>query len=43
MHGRREINRVVYNPGKTTLEQLEQWLRDADTYIRTLEPNKRDR
>ncbi len=43
MHGRREVDRVVYDPDKVTLEQLEQWLRDADTFIRTLEPNKRER
>lgn len=41
--GRREVNRVDYDPGQVTLEQLEAWLREAGTYIRTLDPNKRER
>ena len=32
-----EIDRVVYDPQIVTLQQLEYWLRQADTYIRTLE------
>jgi len=41
--GRREVNRVEYDAQQVTLEQLEQWLSEAGTYIRTLEPNKRSR
>jgi len=41
--GRREVNRVGYRPEEVSIEQLEQWLKEADTFIRTLEPNKRNR
>lgn len=32
-----EVDRVVYDPQIVTLQQLEYWLRQAGTYIRTLE------
>ena len=35
--GSREVDRVVYNPKEVSLMQLEDWLRDADTYVSTLE------
>ena len=35
--GTKEVDRVVYNPGEVTLMQLEDWLKEADTYISTLE------
>ncbi len=31
-----EVNRVVYNPEKVTVEQMEGWLRKAGTYLRTV-------
>ena len=35
--GPREVDRVVYDPSKTTLTELENWLKDADTYVSTQE------
>ena len=35
--GTKEVDRVVYNPEEVTLMQLEDWLKEADTYISTLE------
>jgi len=35
--GAREVDRVVYNPREVTLMQLEGWLKEADTYVGTLE------
>ena len=35
--GTREIDRVVYDPQKVSLPQLENWLRAADTYVSTLQ------
>ena len=35
--GVREVDRVVYDPQLVSLMQLENWLREADTYISTLE------
>jgi hypothetical protein len=35
--GAREVDRVVYNPQAVTLWQLENWLKEADTYVSTLE------
>ncbi len=35
--GAREVDRVVFNPGTVSLEQLEAWLKEADTYVSTLE------
>ncbi|MDA8140840.1 MAG: hypothetical protein M0036_19500 [Desulfobacteraceae bacterium] len=30
-----EVNRVVYDPSLVTVEQMEVWLKQAGTYIRT--------
>ena len=35
--GPREIDRVIYDPQVVTLDQLVQWLKEADTYLGTLE------
>ena len=35
-HKFREVNRVVYDPKKTTLQQMERWLKDTGTYIDTV-------
>ena len=35
--GAREVDRVVYNPQQVSLGQLESWLKQADTYVSTLE------
>jgi hypothetical protein len=35
--GPREIDRVTYDPQVVTLEQLVEWLKEADTYIGTLQ------
>jgi hypothetical protein len=35
--GAREVDRVVFNPQKVSVIQLEKWLKEADTYISTLE------
>jgi hypothetical protein len=35
--GFHEVNRVVYDPKKVTVEQMKEWLRQAGTYIRTLQ------
>jgi len=35
--GTSEVNRVVYDPDKVTVEQMEGWLRKAGTYIRTVQ------
>ncbi len=35
--GAREIDRVVYDPQVVSVMQLENWLKEADTYISTLE------
>jgi hypothetical protein len=32
-----EVNRVVYDPKIVTIEQMEEWLRGAGTFIRTLQ------
>jgi len=34
--GFREVDRVVYDPKKVTVEQMEQWLKQAGTYVKTL-------
>jgi len=36
--GLHEVDRVVYDPQQIGVEQLEQWLREAGTYVGTLEP-----
>ena len=33
----REVDRVVYDPEKISVEQMEQLLRQADTYVSTVE------
>jgi hypothetical protein len=35
--GGREVDRVIFNPKTVTLGQLETWLKQADTYVGTLE------
>jgi hypothetical protein len=35
--GRSEINTVIYQPGKVSVESMEKWLREAGTYIRTVQ------
>jgi hypothetical protein len=35
--GAREIDRVVFNPREVSLRQIEAWLKEADTYVSTLE------
>jgi len=35
-HNFREVDRVKYDPQKVSREQLENWLRDADTYVDTV-------
>ena len=35
--GRSEINRVVYDPEKITVEQLETLLKKSGTYVRTVD------
>jgi hypothetical protein len=35
--GAREVDRVFYDPQQVTLGQLENWLKQADTYISTFE------
>jgi len=35
--GGQEVDRVVYDPKAVSLMQLENWLKDADTYVGTLE------
>jgi hypothetical protein len=32
-----EVNPVVYQPEKTSVERMEEWLREAGTYIRTVQ------
>jgi hypothetical protein len=34
--GAREVDRVVYDPQQVTLGQLENWLKEAVTYVSTL-------
>ena len=34
--GFKEINTVTYDPSRVTVPQIEGWLKDADTYVRTL-------
>jgi hypothetical protein len=35
--GAREVDRVIYDPREVSLTQLETWLKQADTYVGTLE------
>jgi hypothetical protein len=34
-----EIDRVTYDPGVVTVPQMEDWLKQAGTYIRTATPS----
>ena len=34
-HGGREVNRVVFDPQKTSVISMESWLKSANTYIGT--------
>lgn len=40
--GLREVDRVVYDPHVVSLTALENWLKEADTYIGTLENSVSD-
>lgn len=35
--GAREVDRVIYNPQEVSVSQLENWLKEAGTYVSTLE------
>jgi hypothetical protein len=35
--GAREVDRVIFNPQEVSINQLEDWLKEADTYVSTLE------
>ena len=35
-HNFREVDRVVYDPAKVTVAQMEQWLKEANTYVETV-------
>ena len=35
--GAREVDRVIFDPKQTSIAQLENWLKEADTYVSTLE------
>lgn len=35
-HGLREVDRVLYDPRRVDLPQMEQWLKEAGTYVRTI-------
>jgi hypothetical protein len=40
--GFREVDRVDYDPRLVSREQLENWLRQADTYVKTVQETRRD-
>jgi len=40
--GFREVDRVVYDPQQVNRGQLENWLREADTYVETIAEGKED-
>jgi hypothetical protein len=40
--GRSEVDRVGYDPKKVTVRQMETWLQETGTYIRTV-PGPADR
>lgn len=40
--GVREVDRVVYDPQQVNRGQLENWLREADTYVETIAEGKED-
>lgn len=35
--GAREVDRVIFNPQQVSLTRLENWLKEAGTYVSTLE------
>ena len=35
--GAREVDRVIFNPQQVSVNQLENWLKEANTYVSTLE------
>lgn len=35
--GAREVDRVIFDPRHVSVAQLENWLKEADTYVSTLE------
>lgn len=35
-HGLREVDRVLYDPRRVDVSQMEQWLKEADTYVSTI-------
>jgi len=39
-YGRYEVNRVDYNPAKVSIGQMETWLKEAGTYIKTITETK---
>ena len=41
--GSKEINRVIYDPNRVTVEQMVQWLIESGTYIETLAPTGYDK
>lgn len=38
----REVNRVEYDPQRVTVKQLEQWLKQADTWRATLPDQRKE-
>lgn len=34
--GAREVDRVIFDPQQVSISQLENWLKEADTYVSTL-------
>lgn len=40
--GFREVDRVVFDPQQVNRGQLENWLREADTYVETIPEGKGD-
>ncbi len=41
--GAREVDRVIFNPQDVSVTQLENWLKQADTYVSTLETSQSDK
>lgn len=38
-----EVDRVVFDPDRVSVEQMEKWLREAGTYLRTVTEKERER
>ncbi len=38
-----EVNRVLYDPEEVTVEQMEGWLKESGTYVRTIPSENADR